>query len=374
MPCLNEERCIATCVQKALEAFRRLGISGEVIVADNGSSDRSREIAEDSGARVILEPRRGYGAALSAGIAVAQGEIVVMADSDDSYDWSRLGEFVTAIKNGHDLVIGNRFRGGIAAGAMPALHRYFGNPILSGLARLLYRIPVGDFHCGMRAFNRQAVAKLALRTPGMEFATEMIVRAAHAGLRITEIPTPLNPDKRDRPPHLRSFRDGWRHLRFMLTYAPDALYFAPALGLLTIGLVGLTTLSAGPVSINGAYFGIHFLALASLLTLLGVNVAGFGIFAKLIYSKALPIKRQSLIGRLLSVFTLERGLVAGAMLVGIGVTADMAILAQWLARNRGELPETIHLAFSASTLVILGINLMFGSFLIRMLLEDCKLE
>ena len=227
MPCLNEEKTLGLCIDKIQRAFDEMGITGEIVVADNGSSDRSVEIAESLGARVVRERRKGYGSALLAGISAARGRIVVMADADDSYDWSVLGDFVRKIEEGHDLVMGNRFKGGIEPGAMPPLHRYFGNPVLSMLARVMYRIPINDFHCGMRAFTRESFDRMKVRTAGMEFATEMVVNASHAGLRIAEIPTRLYPDKRDRPPHLRSFRDGWRHLRFMLTYAPDWLYLVP---------------------------------------------------------------------------------------------------------------------------------------------------
>ena len=216
MPCLNEERTLGGCIEKAQRAFREMGIVGEVVVADNGSTDRSVAIAESLGARVVHEPRKGYGSALMAGIADARGRVVVMADADDSYDWTSLGEFVKKMDEGYDLVMGNRFKGGIEPGAMPALHRYLGNPVLSTLARVMYGIPIADFHCGMRAFTREAFERMNPRTPGMEFATEMVINASHAGLRIAEIPTRLYPDKRDRAPHLRPFRDGWRNLRFML--------------------------------------------------------------------------------------------------------------------------------------------------------------
>ncbi|MCX7161730.1 MAG: glycosyltransferase family 2 protein [Rhodocyclales bacterium] len=370
MPCLNEERTLGLCIEKAQRAFRDLGIAGEVVVADNGSTDRSVEVAEALGARVVHEPRKGYGAALTAGIKAARGEIVVMADADDSYDWAVLGDFVRKIDAGYDLVMGNRFKGGIEPGAMPPLHRYLGNPVLSTLARVMYRIPIGDFHCGMRAFTRAAFERMNVRTPGMEFATEMVVNASHAGLRIGEIPTRLYPDKRDRPPHLRSFRDGWRHLRFMLTYAPDALYLLPGFGMLICGLLGVGLLAGGATTFGSFRLGIHFLALFSLLTLLGANVVGFGVLARVLNAPRNPITSMSMFGRLIKAFTLERGLLTGgAMIVG-GIAMDAAILAEWLARNRGDLGETVHLAFAATTVVILGVNAAFGSFLLYMCLED----
>jgi glycosyltransferase involved in cell wall biosynthesis len=370
MPCLNEEKTLGLCIEKAQRAFRERGIVGEVVVADNGSSDRSVEVARAFGARVVLESRKGYGAALMAGIKAARGRVVVMADADDSYDWAALGDFVKKIEEGYDLVMGNRFKGGIEPGAMPPLHRYLGNPVLSLLARTMYRIPIADFHCGMRAFTREAFERMNLRTPGMEFATEMVVNASHAGLRITEIPTRLYPDKRDRPPHLRSFRDGWRHLRFILTYAPDYLYLVPGLLLVLPGVLGLVALSVGPATIGGFRFGIHFLALSSLLTMLGANVLGFGVLAKVYNAPRCPIPPDSLMATLLRHFALERGIVVGGIFAVGGLLVDAAILFEWFARGGADMGGTVHPAFVASTLVVLGINLVFGSFLLRMMQED----
>lgn len=372
MPCLNEEKTLGLCIGKAQRAFAELNIEGEVVVADNGSSDRSVEIAESLGARVVHEPRRGYGAALLAGISAARGRIVVMADADDSYDWAALGDYVRKIEEGYDFVMGNRFKGGIEPGAMPPLHRYLGNPVLSALARVMYKIPISDFHCGMRAFTREAIERMNVRTDGMEFATEMVVSAAHAGLRITEIPTRLYPDKRDRPPHLRSFRDGWRHLRFILTYAPDWLYLIPGVFLSVLGMAGMALLASGPAQIGGFRLGIHFLALASLFTLLGANIIGFALLARLINAGRKPIRERSAFGRLLSWFTLERGLVIGGALAAIGLAVDGWLLARWLATSFGDMAGTVHLAFVASTVLLLGVNLIFGTFLFNMILEEWK--
>jgi glycosyltransferase involved in cell wall biosynthesis len=369
MPCLNEERTLGACIEKAQRAFREMGIVGEVVVADNGSTDCSVDIAESLGARVVQEPRKGYGFALMAGIAAARGTIVVMADADESYDWTSLGEFVIKIEEGYDLVMGNRFKGGIEPGAMPALHRYLGNPVLSTLARVMYRIPIADFHCGMRAFTREAFERMCVRTSGMEFATEMIVNASHAGLRIAEIPTRLYPDKRDRAPHLRSFRDGWRHLRFMLTYAPDWLYLLPGLVMFSLGLSGMGLLAGGPVVLGGFRMGIHFLAIFSLLVLLGVNVLGFGVLAKVLNEARCPIHPSSATAKLLGLFTLERGVLLGMTMATCGLTVIGAILVEWLARARGDMAETVHLAFLATTVVVLGVNLVFGSFLLYLLQE-----
>lgn len=370
MPCLNEERTLGLCIEKAQRAFRDLGIAGEVVVADNGSTDRSVEIAGALGARVVHEPRKGYGAALTAGIKAARGEIVVMADADDSYDWAVLGDFVRKIDAGYDLVMGNRFKGGIEPGAMPPLHRYLGNPVLSTLARVMYRIPIGDFHCGMRAFTRDAFDRMNLRTPGMEFATEMVINASHAGLRIAEIPTRLYPDKRDRPPHLRSFRDGWRHLRFMLTYAPDWLYLVPGGLLSAIGVIGMLLLAPGPLAVGGVKLGIHYLALSSLFALLGANVIGFGLLARLINARRDPITPDSSFGRLLKIFTLERGLVIGGLLAGSGLAIDGWILLEWISRGYGDMSGTVHVAFVASTVFLLGVNALFGVFLFNMVRDE----
>ena len=370
MPCLNEERTLPLCIEKAQRAFVALGIAGEVVVADNGSTDRSVEIAESLGARVVREPRKGYGSALMAGIAAAHGRIIVMADADDSYDWSSLGDFVKKIEDGYDLVMGNRFKGGIEPGAMPALHRYFGNPVLSTLARVMYRIPIADFHCGMRAFTREAFGRMNVRTPGMEFATEMVINASHASLRITEIPIRLYPDKRDRPPHLRSFRDGWRHLRFMLTYAPDWLYLVPGGFMSVIGVIGMMLLAAGPLTVDGVKLGIHYLALASLLALLGSNVIGFGLLARLINARRNPITPDSSFGRLLKYFTLERGLVIGGLLGGGGLAIDGWILLEWISRGFGDMSGTVHAAFVASTVFLLGVNALFGVFLFNMVRDE----
>jgi glycosyltransferase involved in cell wall biosynthesis len=370
MPCLNEEKTLGLCIEKIRRVFDELGIAGEVVVADNGSTDRSIEVAESHGARVVHERRKGYGAALLAGISAARGRIVVMADADDSYDWAALGDYVRKIEEGYDLVMGNRFKGGIEPGAMPSLHRYLGNPVLSTLARVMYRIPINDFHCGMRAFTREAFTRMSVRMPGMEFATEMVVNASHAGLRIAEIPTRLYPDKRDRPPHLRSFRDGWRHLRFILTYAPDWLYLIPGGLMFVFGMGGMAILASGPVLIGKFSVGIHFLALASLLALLGANIIGFGLLARLINAKRNPISEGSAFGRLLSWFTLERGLIVGGGLAVAGLSLDLWVLVEWIARGFGDMAGTVHIAFVATTVMLLGVNAAFASFLFNMLREE----
>lgn len=367
MPCLNEENSLGICIEKAQRCFRELGIKGEVIVADNGSSDASVAIAEKLGARVVHESRKGYGAALQAGINAAAGEIVIMADADDSYDWLAMGGFIEKVETGYDLVIGNRFKGGIQAGAMPALHRYLGNPVLSFITRTFYRIPLGDFHCGMRAFRREAMLRAAPATPGMEFATEMVICAAQAGLRIGEIPTRLYPDQRGRPPHLRSFRDGWRHLRFLLTYAPDYLYLLPGVLLALPGLLGLIALAGGPITWGKHPLGIHYLALASLLFTTGISLVIFGLLAKAYNHARTTQAPASLFRHFVESFTLERGLIVGALVAGGGILIDAFILNAWLNRGQGGMSDTIHAAFVATTAVGTGIQVIFSSFLLTML-------
>jgi glycosyltransferase involved in cell wall biosynthesis len=367
MPCLNEERTVGRCIEKAQASFRAMGLHGEVIIADNGSSDRSVEIATALGARVVHVATKGYGAALTAGIEAARGDYVIMADSDDSYDWLTLDPFVQKLDEGYDLVIGNRFQGGIETGAMPRLHRYLGNPVLSWIARTVHNAPIGDFHCGMRAFRREAFARMNVRTTGMEFATELIVNSAKVGLRIAEVPTRLNKDGRNRRPHLRSFRDGWRHLRFILTYGPNFLYFIPGAAMLLAGLALVIPLATGPAVLFGHYFGIHFLALGSLLTLLGVNVLSLGLFAKVIAAQQSPGLRSRVMEWILRDFTLEGGLAMGALLALVGIAIDGHLLWSWLRDTAAPMNSSIHSGFVATLLIVVGANVLFGSFLLNML-------
>jgi len=370
IPCLNEERTIGLCIEKALRSFAELGVRGEVVVADNGSTDQSVEIASCLGARVVHETRKGYGAALLRGISEARGEIIVMADADDSYDWSAIAPFVRKVREGYDLVMGNRFRGGIMRGAMPALHRYLGNPVLSLIARIAFRTKIGDFHCGIRAFTREAFERMQLKTTGMEFATEMVANASHQGLKITEIPVVLYRDKRDRPPHLRSFRDGWRHLRFILTYAPDYLYLAPGLAMLLPGLVLSAALARGPLDVGRAHLGIHFLALGSLLSLLGFNVINLGVLAKTLMAQRYRGIRSRTVRYVSKRFSLEAGLLCGFALALLGAGIDVGIAAQWISQFGMPMEGTVHLAFVATTAVVMGLNLIFSSFLLNMILAD----
>ena len=257
MPCLNEAETVATCVRKAIGFLAESGISGEVLVADNGSTDGSQRLATDAGARVVPISDKGYGNALMGGIVAARGKYVIMGDADDSYDFTNLMPFVNELRKGADLVMGNRFRGGIAPGAMPPLHKYLGNPVLSFIGRLFFRSKIGDFHCGLRGFSRDSVMALNLQATGMEFASEMVVKATLAGQRVTEVPTTLSKDGRSRPPHLRSWRDGWRHLRFLLLFSPRWLFLYPGLALLVVGSAVTTALYFSPLRIGGAGLDIH---------------------------------------------------------------------------------------------------------------------
>lgn len=366
IPCLNEEKTLGICINKALDAFKRLRIAGEVVVADNGSSDASVEIATRLGARVVRVTERGYGAALIAGINAARGTTIIMADADDSYDWSEIGPFIEKINEGYDLVMGNRFKGGIEPGAMPILHKYLGNPVLSGIARITFKSNIGDFHCGMRAFRKNAIQSLGLKCTGMEFATEMIANAIRHQIKISEIPTKLYIDKRDRPPHLRSFRDGWRHLRFILLYAPDHLFLIPGLALMFLGLLLVLSLSLGSVTLFGQYFGTHYLALGSLLSIIGYNIIWMGIFAKTIVASRFKILETPLIRYFSSHFKLETGLVPGTILALLGFGIDLYVLAEWASNTAEPMEDTIHPAFAATTFMAIGIITIFNSFLISL--------
>ena len=370
IPCLNEEKTIGICVKKAFSSFAELGVRGEVVVADNGSTDHSIEVARALGARVVSEEAKGYGAALRRGITESLGEIIVIGDADDSYDWAAIAPYVRKIQEGYDLVMGNRFKGGIMPGAMPPLHRYLGNPVLSAVARVAFQVRIGDFHCGMRAFTKSAFERMKVRTSGMEFATEMVANASCQGLRIGEIPTILYKDKRGRPPHLRSFRDGWRHLRFIMTYAPDHLYLIPGFGLMLIGLILQAMLAGGPIHIRGHYVGIHFLALGSLLTLVGFNVFNLGVLAKTMMARRYDGLKSRIVDWVRGRFSLELGLIVGVALVVAGLGTNIAILIRWLHRLGGPMEETVHLVFVAGTAMVLGLNAIFGSFLLSMIVKE----
>ena len=369
IPCLNEERTLGICIAKAQEAFRRRGIKGEVVVGDNGSTDRSVAIAEELGARVAHQPVKGYGAAISAAATAARGKYLIMADADDSYDWSQLDAFIDELEAGAELVMGNRFAGGIEPGAMPPLHRYLGNPVLSAVARWAHRSPIRDFHCGMRGFTRDAFAKMGARSPGMEFASEMVINAHRAGLDIREVPIKLYPDKRDRPPHLRSFRDGWRHLRLIIAHAPDAVYLIPGFILLLAGVVGLAILSQGPVVIAGQYFGIHFVALSSMATLIGLSAILLGMLAKVAIAIYHPTTRGRVVPWLKRGRPLEWLVLSGGLLATAGFGADALLAFKWLFVG-GAMEQTVHLTFAITTACVAGVVMVLSGFVLKLLLDN----
>jgi glycosyltransferase involved in cell wall biosynthesis len=369
MPCLNEAATVGTCIAKARGFLERSGIVGEVLVADNGSHDGSAALAQQAGARVVEVPERGYGAALAAGIAAARGRYVIMGDADDSYDFSRLEPFVEKLRQGYPLVVGNRFRGGIRPGAMPALHRYFGNPALSFLGRLLFGARVGDFHCGLRGFDRDAARSLDLRTRGMEFASELIVKAALAGWRIADVPTALHPDGRGRPPHLRSWRDGWRHLRFLLLFSPRWLFLYPGLILLTLGTALTAVLYFAPLRVFGAGLDIHSMLYASAAALLGMQLCLFALFARVSAQNAGLLPRRPALDRVLRLLTLERGLLAGLAIALAGFAWSAAAFWQWREAGFGPLDPRVVMrdTIPAAALMVGGMELALASFLLSVL-------
>ncbi len=360
IPCLNEANSLAFCVEKALTAIRSAGLHGEVIVADNGSTDGSVEIAEHNGATVIRVPERGYGAALKAGIAAARGEYVIMGDADDSYDFSEVPNFVNELRRGNDLVMGNRFRGGIKPGAMPPLHKYFGNPGLSWLVNFFFGAGVGDSYCGMRGFRRALYDKLDLRSSGMEFALEFVIKATQIGARISEIPIILWPDKRGRPPHLRSFRDGWRSLRFMLLYAPNWLYLVPGGLLLACGLALIFWLLPGPRPLTSRVtLDVHTMVFGVIFTLLGAQILSIGAFAK-VFSYAARFDRGTIsLKRLLKRITLETGLLLGGVIFLAGLVGCIRITWGWAAGGFGPLYQIRQILFW-STWLFLGLFLVLS--------------
>lgn len=362
MPCLNEAATLPVCIQKARAFLERAGVAGEVLVSDNGSTDGSQAIAEAHGARVVHAPQRGYGAALMNGIAQARGRYVVMGDADDSYDFSRLDAYLAALRSGAELVMGNRFQGGIAPGAMPFLHRYLGNPVLSFIGRLFFRVPIRDFHCGLRGFSREAVMRLGLVTPGMEFASEMVAKAALAGLRITEVPTTLQPDGRGRPPHLRTWRDGWRHLRFLLLFCPRWLFLYPGASLALLGSAGLMALMTGPLKFAEIGLGIHTQLYMAAAIVLGMQMVQFAFLTKWmgVLSGIVPPPRW--LKRSERHLSIETGLLAGAGAFLVGLVWSLRLVFDWSTAGFGPLdPMTaMRSAIPAVTLMILGIQAVAG--------------
>lgn len=369
MPCLNEAETLAVCIGKALGFLERTGIDGEVLIADNGSTDGSPQIAREAGARVVAVAEKGYGSALRGGIESALGRYVIMGDADDSYDFVHLLPFVERLRAGDDLVMGNRFRGGIEPGAMPPLHRYLGNPVLTQIGRLFFGSPSGDFHCGLRGFNRESILKLNLRTTGMEFASEMIVRASLEQLRISEVPTTLSKDGRSRPPHLRSWRDGWRHLRFLLMYCPRWLFLYPGLALMAVGLLLGCWLWPGPRMVAGVVFDFHTLFYAGLAVVIGYQSVIFAISTLLFVVSAGMMPANRSINRILGASSLEKGLIAGLALLLLGLAGTVWAVADWGLRSFGPVDpgQMMRLLIPSGTALVIGCQTIFASFFLSIL-------
>jgi Glycosyl transferase family 2 len=365
MPCLNEAETVPICVPKARDYLEGARIVGEVVVADNGSSDGSQDLARKHGARVVNVPQRGYGAALAGGISAARGRFVIMGDADGSYDFSRLDLFVAKLREGFDLVMGNRFMGGIAPGAMPPLHRYLGNPVLSGIGRLFFSSGIGDFHCGLRGFRKAAIEDLNLRTTGMEFASEMVVKATLGELRIAEVPTTLSPDGRSRPPHLRSWHDGWRHLRFLLMYAPRWLFLYPGLALIGFGLLAYGLVLPGPLRVGAVVFDVHTLVVGMSAILVGTQILIFFLLAKQYAIGAGLLPLGDTFGAYRRIATLERAVVVGAVLTGLGIGGILLAVLDWKHQSFGTLDYSrmMRLVVPAVTMLAVGVQVIMGGFL-----------
>ena len=369
MPCLDEAETIGICIEKARGYMERRGISGEVLIADNGSTDGSQAIAESHGARVVPVPKKGYGSALLGGILAAKGQYVIMGDADDSYDFSELDNFIEKLREGYALVMGNRFKGGIKPGAMPPLHRYLGNPVLTGFGRLFFKSPLGDFHCGLRGFDRQAIENLGLTSSGMEFASEMVVKATLQDLRIAEVPTTLSPDGRTRAPHLRSWRDGWRHLRFLLLFSPRWLFLYPGASLMALGLLSMIWLLPGPRHLGGLTLDVHTLVYSAAAIVCGFQAVAFALFTKIYAIDAGLLPRDPRIVKLGELFSLEIGLVVGTVLLLGGLGASIFAVEIWGQSEFSDLDPTIsmRIVLPGATAIILGLQIVFSSFFFSVL-------
>jgi glycosyltransferase involved in cell wall biosynthesis len=369
MPCLNEAESLAPCIEKAKAAIESAGVKGEVLIADNGSTDGSVELAESLGARVVHVKNKGYGSALQGGFAAARGKYILMGDADGSYDFGHLQRFLDKLDAGADLVMGNRFAGGIAPGAMPPLHQYFGNPGLSWLGRLFFHAPVGDFYCGLRAFRRDALPKLGLQSPGMELGVEMVAKAALYDLKVDEVPTTLSPDLRSRPPHLRTWRDGWRTLRFFLLYSPKWLFFYPGLLLMAIGLALSILVIPGAVDVFGARLDVHTLLYAGAAIVVGFQAVVFAVLARVYAASEGFLPDTDLVQRARRVFSLEAGLAVGAALIFAAVILSVITIVRWSDSSFKHLdyPGTLRLAIPAAVALMLGVQVVLSSFFLSVL-------
>lgn len=368
MPCLNESRTLKTCIDKAMKFLNDNNIDGEVLIADNGSTDGSQDIAKNAGARVVDIPEKGYGAALIGGCNAAFGKYVIMGDSDDSYDFLNLMPFVEKLREGYELVMGNRFKGGIEKGAMPPLHKYLGNPVLSFIGRVLYRSNIKDFHCGLRGYNRESIMKLNLHTTGMEYASEMVVQATLHKLKICEVPTTLKKDGRDRPPHLRSWSDGWRHLTFLLMHSPNWLFLYPGFLSFVIGLLISAKIVINPIIVNNVRFDVNTLVYSAVATIVGFQLILFYVLTKkyATLTKFIPITK---IDKYLIKFTMNRGIFIGAILFLIGLIGSIVAICIWSNAGFGNLESSkmLRLTIPMLILFVCGIQLMFSSFFLGIL-------
>lgn len=370
MPCLNESETLATCIKKAQKFLKNHKINGEILIADNGSTDDSVKIAQNLKARVINVSKKGYGNALIAGNKAAHGQYIIMGDADDSYDFTALIPFVEKLRAGYDLVMGNRFAGGIKTGAMPALHRYLGNPVLSTLGKIFYHSRINDFHCGLRAYSKKAILSLNLETPGMEYASEMVVKATIHGLKITEVPTILYKDGRSHSSHLNSWSDGWRHLQFLLLYSPDWLFLYPGIFILSLSLFSLLILFITPVQLENVVFDIHTMLYAAGFLLGGLNIVLYSIFFKLYAIKNNLIKTDKFINLFSNrVFTLNRGIVSGLLFFLFGLTLSIFAIVVWKNSSFGDLEpnQIMRITIPAIVSIITGMELILASFFIEIL-------
>ena len=369
LPCLNEQETVGICVEKALASLKASGIQGEVIVADNGSTDGSIELAQAAGARVVHVTQRGYGNALRGGIQAALGRYVLMADSDDSYDFSHVPRFLEQLRSGSDLVMGNRFLGGIRDGAMPVLHRYLGNPLLTAIGRLFFHSPSRDFHCGIRAFRKDSYERMDIRSTGMEFASEMVVKASLLRMTVSEVPTTLSPDGRTHPPHLRTWHDGWRHLRFLLMYSPRWLFLYPGIASIIVGLATCIWLLPGPRRIGHVGFDFHTLAYGFAAILVGFQLLAFAVFTKIFAITEGLLPEDPRLNRMFQYIKLETGLLFGALCVGIGVSGSVLALSSWARSSFGPITSDnlLRLVMLSVFALILGPQIIFSSFFLSIL-------
>ena len=369
MPCLNEAETLATCIEKALTFLDTNAIDGEIVISDNGSTDNSIDIANSYKARVVYAEQKGYGNALKTGIEAANGTYIIMGDADDSYDFSNLMPYLQKLRDGFDLVMGNRFKGGIEDKAMPFLHKYLGNPVLSFIGRLFFKIKIGDFHCGLRGFSKAAYQKMNLKTTGMEFASEMVVKSKLNGLRITEVPTTLKKDGRSRKPHLKTWSDGWRHLRFLMLYAPNWVFLYPGVFLILVGLILSVLLATNPLKFEGITLDVHTLLYASVFLLVGFQFLIFYGLTKIFAVENELLPKSKRYAKLFRNINLERGLILGVILVGVGLFLTFESIAVWRESDYGNLDttSTLRLVIPAITCLQLGIQTILFSFFFSIL-------